>query len=132
MINITLWTNVFASVCVYSSHDAKKIRLRHLGCNTSKEDLKRRVEVQDSKQKKQKTAKKSMKWAVSQRSGGTPDSEQYLCGMHQTVWCDTGQSAQRAHNQGLSGLWHQTVRCAPDSLGNGRIQRRLLQTSTVS
>jgi hypothetical protein len=34
---------------------------------------------------------KSMKWAVSQRSGGTADSEQYLCGMHQTVWCDTGQ-----------------------------------------
>jgi hypothetical protein len=34
-----------------------------------------------------------MKWTVSQRSGGAPDSEQYL------------------------------VRCAPDCLGNGRIQQ---------
>jgi hypothetical protein len=31
---------VFASVYVYSSHDANRIGLRHLGCNTSKEDLK--------------------------------------------------------------------------------------------
>jgi hypothetical protein len=28
MINITLWTNVVASVCVYSSQDAKRIGLR--------------------------------------------------------------------------------------------------------
>jgi hypothetical protein len=27
-----LWTNIFASVCVYSSQDAKRIGLRHQGC----------------------------------------------------------------------------------------------------
>jgi hypothetical protein len=38
---------------------------------------KRSVEVQDSKTKKPKeSAKKSMKWAVSQHTGGAPDSEQ--------------------------------------------------------
>jgi hypothetical protein len=31
------------------------------------------------------TVKKSMKWAVSQRYGGAPNSEKYLSGMHQTV-----------------------------------------------
>jgi hypothetical protein len=36
-----LWTNVFASVYVYSSRDAKRIGLRHCGCNTSKEDIQR-------------------------------------------------------------------------------------------
>jgi hypothetical protein len=29
MINITLSTNVFASVCIFSSQDAKRIGLRH-------------------------------------------------------------------------------------------------------
>jgi hypothetical protein len=56
-----------------------------------------------------------MKGAVSQRSGGAPDSEQYLSGVHRTIRCDTGQSTQRARNQrpsaystGLSGL-HWTI-----------------------
>jgi hypothetical protein len=45
-----------------------------------------------------------MKWAVNQRSGGTPDNEQYLSSVHRTVRCGTGQTAQRARNQGLSRL----------------------------
>jgi hypothetical protein len=64
-----LWTNMFASICVYSSQDAKRIGLRHRGCNTSKED------IQEQKKPKE-TMKKSMKWAVSQRTGGASDSEQ--------------------------------------------------------
>jgi hypothetical protein len=36
-----------------------------------------------------------MKWAVSQRNGDAPDSEQYMSGVHRTVRWDTGQSAQR-------------------------------------
>jgi hypothetical protein len=44
---------------------------------------KRCVEVQDSRTKEaQETAKKSMKWAVSQRTGGALDSEQYLSVVH--------------------------------------------------
>jgi hypothetical protein len=31
---------VFASVCFYSSHDAKRIGMRYRGCNTSKENIK--------------------------------------------------------------------------------------------
>jgi hypothetical protein len=45
-----------------------------------------------------------MKWAVSQRSGGVPDSEQDLSGVHRTIWWGTKQSTQRARNQGLSRL----------------------------
>jgi hypothetical protein len=48
--------------------------------------------------------KKYMKWAVSQRSSGAPDSEQYLSDVHPIVRCGTGQPAQRARNQGLLGL----------------------------
>jgi hypothetical protein len=54
MINITLWSNVFASVYVYSSHDANRIGLRHLGCNTSKEDLKDAYKSKTQEQKKPK------------------------------------------------------------------------------
>jgi hypothetical protein len=61
-----LWTNAFASVCIYISQDAKRIGLRNWGCNTSKEDIK---QVQKSKTREQnkpkKSMKKSMKWAVS-------------------------------------------------------------------
>ena len=39
--------------------------------------------------------KKSMKWVVSQRIGGAPDSEQYLSGVYRTVRWDIGQSVQR-------------------------------------
>jgi hypothetical protein len=40
---------VFASVYVYRSQDAKSIGLRHWGCNTSKEDKKKSIVVQDSR-----------------------------------------------------------------------------------
>jgi hypothetical protein len=43
MINITIWTNAFASIFVCSSQDAKRIRLRLCGCNTSKEDIKNTI-----------------------------------------------------------------------------------------
>jgi hypothetical protein len=47
-----------------------------------KRRLKRCVEVQDSRTKEAKEkAKKSKKWVVNQRSGGAPDSEQYLSGV---------------------------------------------------
>jgi hypothetical protein len=46
-----LWTNEFPSVCIYISQDAKRIWLRHWECNTSKENIKRSVKVQDSRTK---------------------------------------------------------------------------------
>jgi hypothetical protein len=49
-----------------------------------------------------------MKWAVTQRSGGVPDNEQYPSIVHRTVCAERPQ-------QGALG--------APDSLDNGRIQR---------
>jgi hypothetical protein len=51
-----------------------------------------------------------MKWAVSQHSGGAPDSEQYMSDVHWAVWAESSQ---------LGTL--EVV--APDCLGNGRIQR---------
>jgi hypothetical protein len=42
---------VFASVYNCSSQNAKRIGLRQCGCNTSKEDIKRCIEVQDSRTK---------------------------------------------------------------------------------
>jgi hypothetical protein len=45
-----------------------------------------------------------MKWAVSQRTGGAPDSEQYLSDVLQTVQWDIGQSAQRGLQLGALGL----------------------------
>jgi hypothetical protein len=41
--------------------------------------------------------KRSMKWTVSQRSGGASDSEQYQSGVHQTV-------STKGPQPGLSGL----------------------------
>ena len=56
------------------------------------------------KRSPKETMKKYMKCAVSQRSSGAPDSEQYLSDVHRIVRCGTGQPAQRARNQGLLGL----------------------------
>jgi hypothetical protein len=84
------WTNVLASVYVYSSQDVKRIGLKHWGCSTSKEDIKRAQKFKTQEQKKPKElAKKSIKWAVSQCPGGAPDSAQYLSVVHRTVRWDT-------------------------------------------
>jgi hypothetical protein len=56
-----------------------------------------------------------MKRAVSQRTGGALNSEQYLSGVHRTVWCDIVQSAQRGPQQALSC-------CSTGQSDNGRIQ----------
>jgi hypothetical protein len=69
-----------------------------------------------------------MKWAVSRRTDGAPDSEQ------EHVWCarnvrwDTGWSPQRGPQQALIGLSgvHRTV------WATIRSNDRLLQTPTVS
>jgi hypothetical protein len=45
------WTNKLSSVCVCSSQDAMRIGPRQWGCNTSNEDIKRCIEVQDSRTK---------------------------------------------------------------------------------
>jgi hypothetical protein len=36
-----MWTNIFATVCVCSSHDVKMTRTKALRSNTSKEDIKK-------------------------------------------------------------------------------------------
>jgi hypothetical protein len=97
---------VFASVCVCSSQDAKEdwakvLRMQHL-----KRRHKICVEVQDSRTKEaqRKKMKKSKKRAVSQRSGGALDSEQYLFGVHRIVLCVLDSLSREAHNQGFLGL----------------------------
>jgi hypothetical protein len=45
-----------------------------------------------------------MKWAVSQRTSGAPDSEQYLSGVLRTIQWDIRQSAQRGLQLGALGL----------------------------
>jgi hypothetical protein len=57
-----------------------------------------------------------MKWAVSQRRGGALDSAQYLSGVHRTVRWDTRTVCVEAHNRRSHAV-------APDSPGNGQIQR---------
>jgi hypothetical protein len=54
----------------------------------------RRSPILKRKKSPKETTNKIMKWAVSQRTGGAPDSEQYMFGEHRTVRWDTGQSAQ--------------------------------------
>jgi hypothetical protein len=96
---------VFSSVCFYSSHDAKKIWTKAMRMQHLKIRHKRYIDVQDSRKKKpKKTTKKSMKWVVSQRTSGTPDSEQYLSSVHRTTQWATGQSAQRGLQLGTLGL----------------------------
>jgi hypothetical protein len=38
-----------------------------------------------NKRSPKETMNKSMKWVVSQRSGGTPDSEYYMSDVHRTI-----------------------------------------------
>jgi hypothetical protein len=79
-----------------------------------------RSPILKNKRSPKKSAKKSKKWAVSQRLVAHRTS---VSGVHRTVLCGTGQSAQRACRQALSGCStglsgvHRTVRCA-----TGRLQ----------
>jgi hypothetical protein len=118
-IQHNLWTNMFASVYVYSSHDVKRIRLRQWGCNTSKEDIKRSIEVQDSRRiEAQKNQQRNQrKRAVSQRwwcTGQwtvtvrcTPD---YPVGQPDSLRRGARRQAPSGCSTGLSGV-HQTVWC---------------------
>jgi hypothetical protein len=70
-----------------------------------------------NKRSPKESTKKSKKRVVSQRSVA---HRTLLSGVHRTVRCGTGQSAQRGRRQalsscstGLSGV-HRTVRCATD------------------
>jgi hypothetical protein len=69
-----LWTNVFASVYLYSSQGAKMIGLRHWGCNTSNED-KKSLEVEDSRTKEDQRI----------------DEEIHEVGSQPAFWWRTGQ-----------------------------------------
>jgi hypothetical protein len=78
---------VFASFCICSSQDVKRIGLRKWGCNTSKEDIKRSKEVQDSRSKEaQKNQRRNPRK-----------------GQSASAWWRTGQ-------------WTETARCALDCL----------------
>ena len=74
-----------------------------------------RSPILKNKRSPKKSAKKSKKWAVSQRLVAHRTS---VSGVHRTVRCGTGQSAQRGRRQALSGCStglsgvHRTVRCA--------------------
>jgi hypothetical protein len=113
---------VFASVYNCSSHDAKRIGLRKWGCNTSKEDIKRCIKVQDSRTKEARRNQRrnprrwlsaSAWWRTGQwtvrtgLSGGT-----------------TKQSEQRGRRRAPSG-------CSTGQSVTVRSNDRLLQTPTV-
>jgi hypothetical protein len=84
-----------------------------------------------NKRSPKESAKKSEKRTVSQRTGGAPDSEQshVRCAPD----CPVGHLAVCAERptMGALRLWHQTIRCAPDSLATLGSNGRLPQTSTV-
>jgi hypothetical protein len=84
-----------------------------------------RSPILKNKRSPKKSVKKSKKWAVSQRR---VEHRTLMSGVHRTVRCGTGQSAQRGRSRrslavapdcpvctGLSGV--------PWADGNGRIQR---------
>jgi hypothetical protein len=56
-----------------------------------------------NKRSPKETVKKSIKWEVSQHSGGAPDSEQYMSDVQQTVQCLTGQTEKRGSQPGTLG-----------------------------
>jgi hypothetical protein len=93
------------------------LRMQHL-----KRRHKRAQKSKTQEQKKPKElAKKSMKWAVSQRPGGAPDSEQY------PIWC--ASDCPVGHPDSLHrGARRQARAVAPNcsvctgQSGNGRIQ----------
>jgi hypothetical protein len=80
-----------------------------------------RSPILKNKRSPKKSAKKPKKRAISQRLVA---HRTVMSGVHRTVRCGTGQSAQRGHRQALSGYStglfgvHRTVRCA-----TGRRQR---------
>jgi hypothetical protein len=95
------------------------MRMQHLKRRHKKMQRSPRLK---SKRSPKESTKKSKKRAVSQRSVA---HRTLLSGVHRTVRCDTGQSAQRGRRQALSGCStglsggapdsrHRTVRCAPD------------------
>jgi hypothetical protein len=74
-----------------------------------------RSPILKNKRSPKKSVKKSKMRVVSQR---LVVHRTLMSGVHRTVRCDTGQSAQRGHKQALSGCStglsdvHRTVRCA--------------------
>jgi hypothetical protein len=64
-----------------------------------------------------------MKWAVSQHSGGTPDSEQYLSGVHRTIRCVADSLSREARSKGLSGAVAPNCPVCTGLSGNNRIQQ---------
>jgi hypothetical protein len=125
MINIT---HGLICLLVFVSIVHRMRRLRYWGCNTSKEDIK---DVQKSKTQEEKKPKRNNKeihevgsqpenwwctgqWTVPVRCA--PDS-----GVHRTPVGHRAVYAERPTSGALE-LQHRTVRCAPNSLGNGQIQ----------
>jgi hypothetical protein len=77
------------------SQDAKMIGLRKWGCNTSKEDIKRCIKVQDSRTKEaRRNQQRNPRWGLSA-----------------STWWRTEQ-------------WTVPVRCAPDILRRWAVDRR--------
>jgi hypothetical protein len=93
------------------------MRMQHLKRRYKKKKSSLRLK---NKRSPKESAKKSKKRAVSQRTGGAPD-------------CPVGHQAVYAERPttGALELWHQTIRCAPDSLATVGSNSRLTQTSTV-
>jgi hypothetical protein len=72
-----------------------------------------------------------MKWKVSQRSSGAPNSKQYMSGVHRTVRWDTRTVCTERPTSGALGLQHRTIQCAQNTLATNGSNDRLLQTSMV-
>jgi hypothetical protein len=47
--------------------------------------------------------KKSKKRAISERSRGASDNDQYMFGVHRTIQCAPNSLSREARNQGLLG-----------------------------
>jgi hypothetical protein len=106
----------------------KAMRIQHLKRRHKKKQKIPRFEI---KRIPKESTKKSKKRAVSQRTGGAPDSEQshVRCASdypvrHRAVYAERPTT-------GTLRMWHRTVQCAPDSLAAVRSNGRLLQDSTV-
>jgi hypothetical protein len=114
---------VFASVYVCSLQDTKRIGLRQWGCNTSKEDIKRSREVQDSRTKEvQKNRRRNP------RKGQSVSAWWRTGHWKVVVWCapdcPEGQpnSLRREAHNGRSRAMAPDCPLCTEQSSNGRIQ----------
>jgi hypothetical protein len=142
MINKTVWTNVFTSVCVYISWDAQVTWIEPLRKQHLKEGIKRSIEdlqiINTSPRHKTKRPKQrrlknqEVGCQLAHRTSPVEHRTTYIERMFLGSWLDDALdwfSGTRDHVRGEHVIWLSVswqirpVRCAPDHSLMARLQR---------